>query len=461
MRSRRARAQTMSVNPLDSEIFGALWGTAEMRALFGDAARLQLMLDVEAALARAEAKLGLVPQQAAEAITKAAQVDNLRLERIAEGTRATGVPVPALVSELGRAAGEEAARYIHLGATTQDILDTALVLQVRTALGYLRGGLLALARALAKRASEYRDTPMAGRTHLQQAVPITFGLKCAVWAAPLAAHVERIDQAARRGLLVQFGGAAGTLAALGTNGVAVAEALAHELGLGVPDLPWHTARDTMAEVATLLGLICGSLSKFALDIALLMQTEVAEVFEPHAVGRGGSSTMPQKRNPVAAEYIIAAARGVHALAPLMLAAMAQDHERATGPWQSEALALPQCFVLCEGATAHALAIAEGMTVDDARMRRNLDLGGGLIMAEAVSTALTPMLGRAAAHHALQRISDRAITEGRTLGEVLRDDSEVRRHLSDEQIDRLTEPSAYLGSAGTFVDRVVARVARLA
>src|SRR6185437_3658631 len=343
----------MSVHPADSEIFGALWSTAEMRALFSDATHLQFMLDVEAALARAEAKLGLVPHQVAEAITKAARVENLRMERIAEGTRDAGVPVPALVSELGRVAGEEAARYIHLGATTQDILDTALVLQMRCALEHLGRDLVALARTLAKRASEYRNTPMAGRTHLQQAVPITFGLKCAVWASPLAAHVERLDEATHRALVVQFGGAAGTLAALGANGMAVAEALAHELGLGVPDLPWHVARDTMAEIVALLGLICGSLSKFALDVALLMQTEVAEVFEPYASGRGGSSTMPQKHNPVAAEYVIAAARGVHALVPLMMTAMAQDHERSTGPWQSESLALPQCFVLCAGAIAHA------------------------------------------------------------------------------------------------------------
>ncbi len=450
----------MSVHPADSEIFGALWSTAEMRALFSDATHLQLMLDVEAALARAEAELGLVPQQVAEAITQAARVENLHIERIAEGTREAGVPVPALVSELGRAAGEEAARYIHLGATTQDILDTALVLQMRRALEYLRRDMIALARTLAARASEYRDMPMAGRTHMQQAVPITFGLKCAVWASPLAAHVERLDQATRRALVVQFGGAAGTLAALGANGAAVAKALAHELGLGVPDLPWHVARDTVAEIVALLGLVCGSLSKFALDVALLMQTEVAEVFEPQAAGRGGSSTMPQKRNPVAAEYIIAAARGVHALMPLMLTAMAQDHERATGPWQSEALALPQCFVLCAGALAHALAIARGMTIDAARIRRNLELGDGLIMAEAVATGLAPVMGRAAAHHVLQRVSDRAIAEGKTLGQALRDDAEVRRHLSDEQIDHLTDPAAYLGSAGAFVDRVVARIALL-
>jgi 3-carboxy-cis,cis-muconate cycloisomerase len=450
----------MSVHPGDSEIHGALWSTAEMRALFSDAAELQAMLDVEAALARAEAKVGLVPRHVADAITKAALVENLRLERIAEGMRETGVPVPALVSELGRAAGDEAARYIHLGATTQDILDTALVLRMRSGLEYLRRGLVALAHALARRASEFRDTPMAGRTHLQQAVPITFGFKCAVWASPFPAHVERIQQAARRALVVQFGGAAGTLAALGAGGLAVAEALAQELGLSVPDLPWHAARDRVAEIVALLGLICGSLSKFALDVALLMQTEVGEVFEPHAPGRGGSSTMPQKRNPVAAEYIIAAGRGVHALAPLALTAMVQDHERATGPWQSEALVVPQCFVLCAGAVEHARAIAEGMTIDAARMRRNLELGGGLVVAEAAASGLVPAMGRAAAHQVLKRVSDRALAEGKTLAQALRDDAEVRSHLDLGQIQRLTDPAAYLGSAGAFVERVVARIARL-
>jgi 3-carboxy-cis,cis-muconate cycloisomerase len=450
----------MSVSPVDSDIVGALWGTAEMRALFSDNYQLQLLLDVEAALARAEAKLGLVPQPVAEKITAAARVENLKIERIADGARKAGVPVAALVSELGRAAGEEAARYVHLGATTQDILDTATVLQMRRGLENLRVDLVALARTLAERARRDRNTPMAGRTHLQQAVPTTFGLKCAVWAAPLPAHVERLDQAARRALVIQFGGAAGTLASLGSSGVAVAEVLARELNLGMPDLPWHVTRDAMAEIVALLALVCGSLSKFALDVRLLMQTEVAEAFEPHEPGRGGSSTMPQKRNPVAAEYIVAAARGVHALTGVMLAAMAQEHERSLGVWQSESLALPQCFVLTSGALAHARAIAEGMTIDAARMRRNLGQGGGLIMAEAVAAGLVPVMGRAAAHHALQRVADRALSENRSLGDVLRDDPEVRKCLSDEQIDRLIDPASYLGSAGVFVDRVVARIEKL-
>jgi len=306
----------------------------------------------------------------------------------------------------------------------------------------------------------YRNTPMAGRTHLQHAVPITFGLKCAVWAAPLATHIERLDAATRRTFVVEFGGAAGTLAPLEVNGIAVMEALAQELGLAVPDLPWHVVRDGVAEMVALLGLVCGSVAKFALDITLLTQTEVAEVFEPHAAGRGGSSTMPQKRNPIASEYILAATRGVHALVPLMLGAMVQDHERGTGPWQAEPLAIPQCFILTAGALAHARAIAEGMIVNVERMRQNLTVTGGLIMAEAVAAALTPAIGRAEADEALTRACDRAISEGRTLSETLRDDSTLRPHLSDAALDRLMDPASYLGSAGVFVERVVARIAAL-
>ncbi len=450
----------MSIHPADSEIFGALWSTAEMRALFADSNHLQLMLEVEAALARAQASLGLIPCEAAERITRAARVENLRLDYVAEGARKDGVPVPALVSELGRVAGQEAARHLHLGATSQDILDTALVLQMRRAFEFVRRDLIALARALAERAREFRDTPMAARTNMQQAVPTTFGLKCAVWAAPLCDHVERLDQAARRARAVQFGGAAGTLAALGGDGIAVAQALARELGLEAPDLPWHVRRDGVAEAVSLLGLICGSLAKFAVDVRLMMLTEVGEVFEPQGEGRGGSSTMPQKRNPVAAEYIVAAARQVHALVPVMLAAMAQEHERAMGPWQSETLALPQSFALCAGALAHAIEIAKGMTIDAEWMRRNLALGGGLIMAEAVASGLTPVMGRAGAQRALKRVADRAIGERRTFTQALREDAEVRRHLDEAQIDRLLEPESYLGSGGAFVDRVVARIARL-
>jgi len=450
----------MSINPADSQIFGTLYGTDEIRALFSDHAHLQYMLDVEAALARAESALGLVPAPIADAIGRAARVENLRLDYIADSTRRVGYPVVALVKELGRVAGEEAARYVHLGATTQDILDTALVLQLKRAFTIVRRDLIAIASALADRAARYRDTPMAARTHLQHAVPTTFGLKCAVWASPLLTNLERLDEAAPRILVVQFGGAAGTLAALGANGPDVVEGLARGLALGVPDLPWHAQRAGVAETATLFALICGSLSKIALDVTLMMQTEVGEISEPHDEGRGGSSTMPQKRNPIASEYILAATRAVHALVPVMLGSMTADHERSTGPWQSESLALPQCVALTTGALAHARSIAEGMTVDTERMGRNLELTGGLIMAEAIASALGASMGRAAAEAAVARACNRSIAEGAPLALILRNDPELQPHLAAAEVDRLMNPASYLGSAGAFVDRLVARVAAL-
>ena len=284
--------------------------------------------------------------------------------------------------------------------------------------------------------------------------PITFGLKCAAWLQPFPAHVARLDELRPRVELVQFGGAAGTLASLGARGVEVMEGLAGELGLGSPAAPWHVARDGFAEAVGFMGLLCGSLAKIATDIILLAQTEVGEVSEPYVAGRGGSSTMPQKRNPIASEYVLASARMVQALVPVMQGAMAQDHERATGPWQAELLALPQAFVLAHGALWHTVEIAEGMVVDVARMRRNLDATGGLIVAEAVMMGLAPHLGREAAHHAVKHGCDRALAEGISLADALMAEPEVTARLDRAAIDALTDPAAYLGSADAFISRVL-------
>jgi 3-carboxy-cis,cis-muconate cycloisomerase len=376
-----------------------LYGADDMRAVFDDRASLQRMLDVEAALARVQARLGIIPEAAAEPITAAATVDRLSIAEIAASTKIVGYPVVGLVKALGRAAGGDASRYVHWGATTQDILDTAIVLQIRQGLDIVEDGVRAIIRALAAAAQRHRSDIMAGRSHLQHALPITFGYKCAVWLAPLIDHVERLREARRRVLRVQFGGAVGTLASLGAeNGRAVTLGLALELDLAAPDAPWHVSRDGLAEIACLLGLICGSLAKIATDVILLMQTEIAEVFEPHEAGRGGSSTMPQKRNPIASEYILATARGVHALVPLMLGAMAQDHERATGP-----------------DAAHDLV-----------------------------------------HHA----SDAAIAGRRPLAEILAADETVTRHLDEAALRRLLDPGLYTGEATAVVDRIVGRARAL-
>jgi 3-carboxy-cis,cis-muconate cycloisomerase len=445
----------MPVNPADSAVFGTLFGSDSMRAVFDDTAHLARMLEVEAALARVQGRLGLIPDDAARAIAAAARPEILDLPALAASVRNVGYPVVGLVKLLSRAAGEEAGRWTHWGATTQDIVDTALVLQVRDGLALIRADLGATLAALARLAHAHRATVMPGRTHLQHALPITFGLKCAVWLAPLALHRERLDQLRPRVERVQFGGAAGTLASLGDAGLAVADALAAELGLGAPPLPWHVARDGLAEAVSFLGLLTGSLAKIATDVILLAQTEVAEAAEPHAPGRGGSSTMPQKRNPIASEYILAAARGVQALVPLMQGAMAQDQERGTGPWQAEALALPQAFVLAHGALVQARALAEGLVVDAARMRRNLDASGGLIMAEAVMMGLAPTLGRSEAHRVVTRACDTALRDGVRLAEALGREPAVAGRLDPAAIARLTDPATYLGSTAAFIDRALA------
>jgi 3-carboxy-cis,cis-muconate cycloisomerase len=444
----------MPINPADGPILGALYGSDAMRAVFDERGYFQRMLDVEAALARVQARLGIIPAEAADAIVAAAQFDNLDPAELAASARNVGYPVVGLVAGLSRAAGTAGA-WTHWGATTQDIMDTATVLQVREGLAMVRLELQALLGAFAAQAERHRDTVMAGRTHLQQALPTSFGLKCAIWGAPFIGHLQRLDQIIARVAQVEFAGAAGTLASLGTQGIAVMEALAAELGLAAPIAPWHVCREALAETVGFLGIVCGSLAKLATDIILLCQTEVGEVAEPYVAGRGASSTMPQKRNPIASEYILAAARGVQALVPLMLGAMAQDHERATGPWQAEALAIPQAFVLTHGALLQARTIAEGMVVDAARMRRNLEQTHGLIVAEAVMMGLAPQLGRGEAHHVVKHACDVALTEGVALAEALARDPAVSGRLDRPAIERLTDPAGYLGSTNAFIDRMLA------
>jgi 3-carboxy-cis,cis-muconate cycloisomerase len=449
----------MPVNPADSPILGTLYGSDAMRAVFDERAYFQRMLDVEAALARVQARLGIIPADAADAIARAARVENLRTEELAASARNVGYPVVGLVAGLSRAAGE-AGGWTHWGATTQDIMDTATVLQIRDGLALIRTALRRMVAALAAQAERYRHTVMAGRTHLQQALPTTLGLKCAVWAQPLIGHVQRLDALRPRVEVVSFAGAAGTLASLGDQGIAVMEGLGAELGLAAPAAPWHVSHDGFAETVGFLGLVCGSLAKFATDVILLAQTEVGEVAEPYVAGRGSSSTMPQKRNPIASEYILAAARAVHALVPVMLGAMAADHERATGPWQAELLALPQAFVLTHGALEHAAAIAEGMAVDAERMRQNLDVTHGLIVSEAVMMGLAPHLGRGEAHHVVKHACDVALAERIPLTDALGKEPTVTAKLDRAAIERLTDPAHYLGSTDAFISRALNAAAEL-
>jgi 3-carboxy-cis,cis-muconate cycloisomerase len=446
----------MSIHPADSEIFAPVFGTDAVRRIFSDEHFISCMLRVEGALARAEARVGVIPASAGRAIDDAAKSVLVRPRDLATSTARTGMPVVGLVAALSASLGPEDARYVHFGATTQDVVDTATVLQLREALAPIEEDLRALASALVRRAEEHRATPMAGRTFLQHAAPITFGYKCALWLSPLLDHLDRLAELRRRVLLVQLGGSVGTLAALGNNGRAVVEQMAAELDLGYAAAPWHTVRDGIAEVGGFLALVCGSLAKIGNDMVLLSQTEVAEASENAESSRGGSSTLPHKRNPVASAYLVAASRGVQALAPLLSSAMAQEHERGPGGWYSERLALPPCVALAAGALAHARRVVEEMSVDVARMRRNLDATSGLVMSEHVAFALGARLGLGPAQEIVRVACTAAIVNGQTFLDAWTSDPSRAALLDRATIERLSEPSTYLGDSAGVVDRVVER-----
>ena len=451
----------MTLNPADSALFGGLFGTDEIRALFDDRRRLGFMLEVEVALARAQAALGIIPAEAAAGIAWAADPAKLDLQQIGAETEKAGQPVMALVKALTKAAGPEAGRWVHWGATTQDVTDTALVLQLRAALDLIERDLGALIAALATQAETHRALVMAGRSFLQQGLPVSFGYKVAVWLAPLLRHAERLGELRPRLLQVQFGGAVGTLASLGEQGRSVTERLARDLGLACPIAPWHASRDTIAELGAWLGLVAGSLAKFAGDVTLLAQTEFGELVETTEAGRGGSSTMPQKRNPIISTHIVAATMGVEAQVPLLLAAQHHQLERAVGPWQAEALALPQALALTAGALAQSIRVAAGMRPDAERMRANLAITHGLVMAERVMMALADHLGRHEAHHLVQDACLAAMAEDRPLRELLGENAAVTAKLDPQALDRLMDPAGYLGESGAVVDRVVAAARALA
>lgn len=424
-----------------------------MRAIFSDEGLVKRYVEVEVALAKAEARVGLIPEDAAVQISERADASRIDLAKLKAETDIVGYPIIGIVHQMAKQCGD-AGRFVHWGATTQDIMDTGTVLQVRDAIALVEADLAALDNVLAALARKHRDTVMAGRTHLQHALPVTFGYKAAVWLSMVRRHRQRIDDLKPRVLMVQFSGAAGTLASLGSDGLKVQEALAKELQLEQPDITWHVARDGLAETACVLGLITGSLAKIAVDVMLMMQTEIGEVFEPFVQGRGASSTMPQKRNPISCEMIVAQAKAVRNHVSLMLDGMAADHERATGPWHLEWIAVPEMFIASAGALQQARFMLEGLIVEPATMRRNLDLTGGLIVAEAVMMALAPHTGRGAAHDLVYSACRAALDNKTTLLEQLSHMADVTKHFNAQSLERLVEPSNYLGTAREMVDRLL-------
>ncbi|KAI0411294.1 adenylosuccinate lyase [Xylaria grammica] len=451
----------MAVSALDSRVFRNLFGTQEIRTVFTDEAYVGRLIEVEAALARAESKVGVIPEEAGEIITKALNTAVLDYDLLADQTDIVGYPVLPLVEQLVKNVPQEMAKYIHWGATTQDIMDDASILQIQSGLQIVKRELEKLISALQSLSSQYRDTPMAGRTHLQHALPCTFGYKCAIYLSSIVRHLERLREIEKRCLLVQFGGAAGTLASLGADdtGVKVRSQLAKELGLRDPPITWHVTRDTIAEILNFLALVGGSLGKIAYDIIIMSSNELGEVSEPFVPHRGASSTMPQKRNPISSEVILAASKLLRANAGLGLDAMVVDFERASGPWHLEWVAVPEAFILAVGALHQTNFAMGGLVVNTGAMWDNLCSTRGLIVGEAVMMALAPFLGRQPAHDVIYAACTESIENKKSLLEVLEGKPEVTAHLSAEKLASLCDPRQYLGASQLMVDGMLKIVAQ--
>jgi 3-carboxy-cis,cis-muconate cycloisomerase len=445
----------MTAVGVSSGIFRDIFSTEPMRRIFADENRIQKYLDIEAALARAQARLGIIPQEACDEICRHCRAQEYDFAKLKAQTERIGYPVLPVVQQLVSLCRDGLGEWCHWGATTQDITDTATVLQIREALDLVEADIVAIADALAGLAGRYRDTPMAGRSNLQQAVPITFGYKVATYLAAFERHRQRLQELRPRVLVGEFGGAAGTLSSLETSGLEVQAGLMKELGLGQPEIAWHTVRDRIAEVGCFLGLVTGVCGKIAFDVKLMMQTEVEEVYEPFHEGRGSSSTMPQKRNPISCVYITATNSLVRQHVAALLDAMVEDHERATGPWEIEWIAVPEIFSLAAGALAQTRLMVSGLVVDEKKMRANLDITRGLIVSEAVMMGLGPHIGRQYAHDLVYDICRQVVATGRTLFDLLAENGEVAKHLDRAALEKLCDPANYLGQAGEMVDRVLA------
>jgi 3-carboxy-cis,cis-muconate cycloisomerase len=443
-----------------SPLLAPMLSSAAMRAVCDDAATLQNMLDFEAALARAEAATGVIPESAVGPIGKACEADAFDFAGLAEAaTRSGNLAIPlvkALTANVART-DAEAARYVHWGATSQDVIDTAAMLTLRAGIDALLADLDRAIAGFAELARAHRNTAVVARTWLQHALPMPFGLKLAEYAAALHRSKLRLKRLGSEILALQFGGAAGTLAALGDRGLAVAEALARELKLPLPEAPWHTHRDRIAEAASVFAILSGTCGKIARDVSLMMQTDVGEAFEPAGAGRGGSSTMPHKRNPVAAASALGAATMAPNLAATIFAAQVQDHERSAGPWHAEWPTLPSLLLVTSGALAATVDIAEGLEVDVERMRANLDTTHGLIMAEAITFALAETIGKSEAHHLVETASKKAVAEKKHLRDVLSGDSKITAQLPAKKIAELFEPMAYQGASQALIDRLLASI----
>lgn len=439
-------------------LFDELFRAPAVERIYSDAACVQAMLDFEAALARAAARAGIIPASAAPAIATKCRAEFIDLAALAHAAASSGnlaIPLIKQLTALVAKDSSDAARYVHWGATSQDVIDTGAILQLREALSAILADLDSLANSFAQLSHTHRETVLAGRTWMQQALPTSFGFVTAGWLDALLRHRERFVALQKSALVLQFGGAVGTLAALGGRGAQAAGFLAEDLRLELPALPWHSHRDRLAEAATVFGLLAGTLTKIARDISLHSQTEIQEIHEPSGEGRGGSSTMPHKRNPVACAAILGATLRVPALVSVMLAAMEHPQQRALGSWHVEWETLPEIVRLTAGGLYHLAAVAPHLVIDTRRMRENLQATRGLIFAEAVAMTLSAKLGRHAARERVEAACRRAQSENRHLRDILAAENDLAAALAPPELDRLFDPLHYLGSAGAFIDRVLA------
>lgn len=438
-----------------TEPLETLFSTPEMSTAFSSRTHVQCMLDFEAGLARAQAHVGIIPSEAASVITSQCKAAHFDIVALYHEAAKAGTPAIPLVHMLTALVPDDAQKYVHWGATSQDVIDTAMMLQMRDGIELLITGLLNICATCAKLAEQHRHTLMAGRTLLQQALPITFGLKAARWLAMATRQVQALHEHRRQTVVMQLGGAAGTLASLGDKDLQVVALLAEELQLSAPTLPWHTERDRVAAIAATLGVIAGAMAKIASDITLLAQTEVSEVSEGTAPGKGGSSAMPQKHNPVDATAAIASARLAIGIVPVILSAMMQEHERAVGGWQAEWAAIPQLFCYTASTVERVSSALTDLQIDPAHMTANLNLTNGLIMSESLTMALAQHIGKPEAYRIVQTISKQVTPSGKSLRQVALEDEQICQILSSADLDRVLDPANYLGSTNTFINRALA------
>jgi 3-carboxy-cis,cis-muconate cycloisomerase len=448
----------MAASIIDSTIFQGIFTTDAMRQVWSDENRTAQYVEIERALAVVQGRLGIIPKEAADEIVSHCRIENIDMARLRQQTERIGYPILGVVTQLNQLCRDKLGEFVHWGATTQDITDTGTVLQIREALQLVDDELAAIAAALAKLARDHRLTPMIGRSNLQQAIPVTFGYKMAGLLSAVQRHQQRLAQLKERVLVGEFAGAAGTLASLENGAMQTQADLCAELGLQQPVIAWHTIRDNIAEVGAFLGLVGGTLGKLSMDVKLMMQTEVAEVYEPYHHGRGSSSTMPQKRNPISSCYIHAAISVVRQHSAALMDAMVADHERSTGPWEIEWIVLPEAFCLMAGALKQSLAVLEGLEVDAQAMRRNIDLTGGLVMSEAVMMGLGPFIGREYAHDLVYDLCRESLKTRAPLLDLLAAHPEIAKHVDRAALERMLDPANYLGQSGVMVDRVLARMA---